>query len=62
MFFYEVKKEADGCFRSDGDILIAGEVYTLAEVQKYQIPKECIKRISARPENIVEARGMKRVG
>jgi len=46
MYFYQVKPEADQCHRSDGSILIGGELYTESEVIKYGISKKLLKRIS----------------
>lgn len=37
MRYYQVKAEKDQCRRSDGSILIGGELYTARELEKFKI-------------------------
>lgn len=41
MFYCKIKKEYDQKRRSDGSILIKGELYTRAEAKVYSIPRNC---------------------
>ena len=52
MKYYKVKKEYDQTRRKDGSVLIANELYTKKEVDKYHINKNMCDEVNISKHNI----------
>lgn len=53
MKYFKVKPEYDNKPRSDGSILVANELYTEHEVQKFKIPENRLSVIEVSPSNTI---------
>ena len=52
MKYYKIKKEYDNKKRSDGSILIANELYTEKEKEKYNIPTLCCEVVEVSKKKV----------
>lgn len=53
MKYFKVKPEFDNKPRSDGSILVANELYTEHEVQKFKIPENRLGIVEVSPRDTV---------
>ena len=50
--YYQVKAECDNLPRKDGSILVKNELYTERELKRYEIPAQCVVKVSVKKSEI----------
>lgn len=52
MLYYKVKSKHDNIYRSDGSILVANELYTSKEIERFKIPAVAVEVVKVSKRDI----------